>query len=398
MSKRIVVCLTSRGNYATLGSVLHALHEEPSIELDIIVAGASMVEKFGRLSEMLAEDGLEVTRELHNLLESGTPESTAKTTALSMLEFTNEMTRLEPDAVITIGDRYETMAVTLSASYLNIPVIHTHGGEITGSIDEKVRHATTKMADYHIVCTEQSKAIVEAMGERPERVSLTGDPSFDLPAEVLEMEGPYDPQPEYEGDGAAIDVSEPYLVVQYHPVHTDYEREYDKAREVLEAVESVDMQVFWFRPNMDAGNREVTRAIEDFREESNAPFKFYVNLHPRDYLRLVKNAACYVGNSSVGIRECGFFGQPTVNIGQRQANREQGENVVNVPVDHDEIAEAIRHQTSVGSYPRSMLYGDGNAADRVTEIIVETELTLKDPMTAADLGVETRSRTDRTYD
>lgn len=388
MSKQVVVCMTSRGNYATIGSVLHALNDDPGVELDIIVAGASMIDRFGRLSEMLEDDGLEVTRELYNLLESGTTESAAKTTGLSMLEFTNEMSRLQPDVVITIGDRYETMAVTLSASYLNIPVVHTHGGEITGSIDEKVRHATTKMADYHVVCTEQSREIVEQMGEPADRVFLTGDPSMDPAAEVLAEDGRYDPQQKYEGEGGTVDVNEPYLVVQYHPVHTDYDQEYSKTWEVLEAVAAQEMGVFWFWPNMDAGNNEISRAIDDFRSERDASsFKFFVNLHPKEYLRLVTNAACYIGNSSVGVRECSFLGQPAVNVGDRQQNRERADNVVDVPVDREAISEAIREQIDVGSYPQSTLYGDGNAGQRIKNIIVETDLTLKPPMDPAELGL-----------
>lgn len=396
MAKRVAVCMTSRGNYATIGSVLHALNDDPEVELDIIVAGASMIDRFGRLSTMLEDDGLEVTRELYNLLESGTTEGAAKTTGLSMLEFTNEMTRLDPDVVITIGDRYETMAVTLSASYLNIPVVHTHGGEITASIDEKVRHATTKMADYHVVCTEQSKEIVQRLGEEPERVFLTGDPSMDPAADVLAEDEPYDPQPEYECEGDRIDVTEPYLVVQYHPVHTDYDSEYDKTWEVLEAVADQEMGVFWFWPNMDAGNTEVSRAIEDFRAERDPDsFVFFVNLHPKDYLRLVTNAACYIGNSSVGVRECSFLGQPAVNVGDRQENRERAENVVDVPIERDAIATAIREQIAVGSYPQSTLYGDGEAGQRVKDVIVETELTLKPPMDPVNLGLGSIVEADR---
>lgn len=388
MSKRVVVCLTSRGNYATLGSALHALDDHPDVDLEIIVAGASMVEKFGRLSEMLADDGLEVTSELYNLLESGTPESAAKTTGLSMLEFTNEMSRLEPDVVITIGDRYETMAVTLAASYLNIPVVHTHGGEITGSIDEKVRHATTKLADYHFVCTERSERVIERLGELPERVFLTGDPSMDPAAEVLDENERYDPQTEYDGKGYDIDVTDPYLVVQYHPVHMDYDREYMKTWEVLEGVADTGMQTFWFWPNMDAGNTEVSRAIEDFRVERDpSGFKFFVNLHPKDYLRLVNGASCFIGNSSVAVRECSFLGQPAVNVGNRQQHRERAENILDVSIERKEITAAIRDQVEVGEYPQSTLYGDGKAAERIRDIVSETEFSLKDPMEPERLGL-----------
>lgn len=389
--KRITVCLTSRGNYATLGSVLHELNADPSVDLDVIVAGASVTERYGRLTDILEEDGIAVSRELHNLIEGGTPEGAAKTTALSMVEFTNEISHNDPDAVITIGDRFETMAVSLSATYLNVPLVHTHGGEISGSIDERVRHATTKLADYHFVSTERSATVVRRMGEPPERVFMTGDPSMDFAAEVLEENGetePYDPQNEYDGVGDRIDVSEPYLVVQYHPVHDDFGQEYEHTREVLEAVAETGLNAFWFRPNMDVGNTEVTRAIEDFRAGVDPDgFRFFTNLRPRDYLRLVNGSACYVGNSSVGVRECAFLGQPSVNVGDRQRYRERADNVVDVPVEKSRIVDAIERQVSAGDYPRSKLYGDGTAGERIAEILVETELSPKDSMKPEYLGI-----------
>jgi UDP-hydrolysing UDP-N-acetyl-D-glucosamine 2-epimerase len=283
------------------------------------------------------------------------------------------------------------MAITLAASYLNIPVVHTPGGEITGSIDDKVRHATTKIADYHMVATERSRKVVERFGEPEDRVYLTGGPSNDVVADIVDADenGPYDPQPEYDGVGDDIDVTERYVVVQYHPVHTDYQSEYEKAWEVLTAVERLDTQVFWFWPNMDAGNDEISRAIRKFREEVDPPgWKFFVNLHPKDYLRLVKNSACQVGNSSVAVRECSFLGQPAVNVGERQQYRERAENVVDVACDADEIVAAVREQMAAGEYPQSTLYGDGRAGERIKDVIVDTDLTLKSPMTLDLLGLD----------
>ncbi|PSP32644.1 hypothetical protein BRC64_05870 [Halobacteriales archaeon QH_10_67_22] len=199
---------------------------------------------------------------------------------------------------------------------------------------------------------------------------------------------PYDPQEDYDGVGAHVDVTEAYLVVQYHPVHSDYQSEYDKAWEVLTAVEDVGTQVFWFWPNMDTGNEEISRAIRTFREERDLDsFKFFVNLHPEDYLRLVNNSACFVGNSSVGLRECAYLGHPVVNIGSRQQYRERAENVVDVGCERAKISAAIRDQMAAGSYPRSTLYGDGNAGQRIKDIILDTDLSIKDSMTPEQLGL-----------
>lgn len=388
MTKHIVICLTSRGNYARTGTILHELDADPDVNLDIIVGGASVVRKYGTLTEMLNEDGLDVTNTFHNVIEGGKPISAAKTTGLSMMEFANELNTLDPDAVITIADRYETMAVTLAASYLNIPVLHTQGGEITGSIDDKVRHATTKMADYHFVATERSKQIVESLGEKPERVFDVGCPSIDLAKEISESENDtYDPQNEYDGTGSDVDVTDEYLVVQYHPVPTDYQSQYEKTWEVINAVDDLDIPAFWFWPNMDAGTDQVSKAVREFRNQRQPEdVKFYINLRPRDYLTLIDNSACLVGNSSVGIRECSYLGQPALNIGERQTYRERADNVIDVPCQEKEIRQGIERHLSAGTYQQSTLYGDGTAGKKISEIISDIEIERKGPMNSSDLS------------
>jgi UDP-hydrolysing UDP-N-acetyl-D-glucosamine 2-epimerase len=387
MTKHVAICLTSRGNYARTGTILHELKDNREVDLSIIVGGASVVRKYGTLTEMLEEDGLEVANTFHNVIEGGKPISAAKTTGLSMMEFANELSSLDPDAVITIADRYETMAVTLAASYLNIPVLHTQGGELTGSIDDKVRHATTKMADYHFVATAQSKQIVESLGEKHERVFNVGCPSVDLAKDISENgDERYDPQEEYDGVGSTVDVTEEYLVIQYHPVPTDYQTQYEKTWEVIEAVDELDIPAFWFWPNMDAGTDQVSKAIREFRNRRQPEnVRFYINLRPRDYLTLVSNSACLVGNSSVAIRECSYLGQPSLNIGKRQMYRERAENVVDVPCHEGDIQEGIETQLASGGYQPSTLYGNGAAGKKISELVSDLELERKGPMDPNDL-------------
>jgi UDP-hydrolysing UDP-N-acetyl-D-glucosamine 2-epimerase len=358
------------------------LEDNPDVDLDIIVGGASVVRKYGTLTEMLEDDGLEVTNTYYNVIEGGKPVSAAKTTGLSMMEFANELSSLKPDAVITIADRYETMAVTLAASYLNIPVLHTQGGELTGSIDDKVRHATTKIADYHFVATERSKEIVEHLGESPNRVFDVGCPSIDLAKEVSESrDEKYDPQEEYDGVGSKVDIDEEYIVVQYHPVPTDYQSQYEKTWELINAVHELGTPAFWFWPNMDAGTDQVSKAIREFRNRQQPEnIRFYINLRPRDYLTLVNNSACLVGNSSVGIRECSYLGQPSVNIGGRQTFRERAPNVIDVPCRNKDIREGVEAQLSSGGYKQSTLYGDGTAGKKISKIITDNEIERKGPM------------------
>lgn len=382
MSTHLVVCLTSRGNYARLGTVLRELDADDHFDLDIIVAGASMLRRYGTLSDLIREDGLEPTREFYNVIDGGNPVASAKTTGLSMMEFSNVLDQLDPDGVITVADRYETMSITLAATYLNIPVIHTQGGEITGSIDERVRHATTKLADYHLVATEQSVEVVRQLGEEPDRIFDTGCPSVDLVKDIAaDGRDGYDPQDDYDGVGATVDVDEEYVVVQYHPVPTEYQNEYEKTWELIEAVDELDVQAFWFWPNMDAGTDKVSKAIREYRDQREPDdIRFYINMRPRDYLTTVNNASCLVGNSSVGIRECSYLGQPAVNIGNRQNNRERADNVLDVDCETGAIRDAIESQLDAGSYPRSTLYGEGDAGVQIREILKELTLDRKGSM------------------
>jgi len=336
---------------------------------------------------------MEIHSRVHTLLEAGTPVAQAKTTGLALVEYATAFEQIGPDALLISGDRYETMASTLAASYLNIPVVHMEGGEITGSIDDKVRHATTKMADYHLVSTERSKEVVMKLGEPEDRIYNTGCPSMDLSRQILEKgKVVYDPQIKYGGVGDTVDVTEDYIVIQYHPTPTEYESNYERTIELIEAYKQLDIQAFWFWPNMDAGTDQVSKAMRQYREHVDPKgVRFFISLEPYDYLTLVKNAACMVGNSSVGIRECSYFGVPTVNIGERQQSRERGPNVVDVSCDAEAIASAVQSQVKRGSYPQSTLYGDGNAAQKITDILVELRPELKRPMSPGLLGLSEAS-------
>jgi UDP-hydrolysing UDP-N-acetyl-D-glucosamine 2-epimerase len=382
MATHIVTFLTTRSQYARVQKVLECFAADNEIELDIILAGGSLVHDYGELQDTLADAGLNVTRKLHTLLEGDEPVTQAKTTGLGLVEFASVINDLCPDAVLTTGDRYETLATTIATTYLNTVVIHLEGGEVTGSIDDRVRHATTKMSDYHFVSTQRSKRIVRGLGEGGNRVYRTGCPSIDLCKSIREdnRDG-YDPQDEYGGVGPRIDTSNDYLVVQYHPLPTDYGSMYSRTWELINAVDSVDIPAFWFWPNPDSGTEQVAKAMREYRGQREPDdAHFYVNLNPYDFLTLVSNSACVVGNSSVGIRECSYFGVPTVNIGDRQVYREQAENVTDVSAEEAEIREAIENQLRVRRYDSSDIYGDGTASQQITEILRETNLGRKGSM------------------
>ncbi len=310
-------------------------------------------------------------------MEGGNLAAQAKTTGLGIIELTNVFENLQPDAVVTIGDRFETMSTAIAASYNNIPLVHIQAGEVTGNIDEKVRHAITKLADLHFVSTQKAKERVLKLGEYPEKVFTTGCPSIDLADEILSNSKlNFNPYEKYGGVGACPDINEGYLVVMQHPVTTEYEASRQHIEETLHAILDLKIPTFWFWPNVDAGSDGTSKGIRVFREKYNIDhIHFFRNMEPDDFLKVLKNSQCLIGNSSVGIRECAYLGIPVVNIGSRQSGRERGQNVIDINYNREEIKSAIRAQIEHGNYRSDQIYGDGNAGGRIAGLLAKEELT-----------------------
>lgn len=387
MSRTIAFCLTTRSQYARVKTALTEIDDNPDLNLEILLTGAGVVRKYGSLQFILESDGLKVSRSVQNVVEGGNLASQSKTTGLAMVETTTWLREVDPDVVMITGDRHETMAITLPASYLNVPIVHLEGGEITGSVDDKVRHATTKLSDYHFVSTERASKVIHRLGEERDRIFQTGCPSIDIADAVVQTgDEEYDPQDE-RGVGANLDVTEDFIVVQYHPVPTEYGDQYEKTWELIEALDRLDVQKFWFWPNMDGGTDMVSKAMREFRGKRDPDdVHFLINLPPKEYLTLVNNSACMVGNSSVGIRECSYFGKPTVNIGERQRFRERADNVTDVDCEEDAIHDAVVDELGE-SYAPSTLYGDSGAGERIGELIAELDVEQKGSMEPAALGL-----------
>lgn len=380
MSKRkICVVVTARPSYSRIKTALAAIEAHPELELQLVVAASALLDRYGSAVEIIEQDGFEILAKVFSLLEGENLTAMAKTTGLGLMETAGVFERLEPDMVVSIADRYETLATATAAAYMNIPLVHIQGGEVTGSIDEKVRHAITKMSDLHLVSSEKARERVVRMGENPSRVHVTGCPSIDLAKTVLEKGTlDFDPFSRYGGVGSDFDVTKPYLVVLQHPVTTEHDEARVHIEETLHAVHGTDYPVFWFWPNPDAGSDGTSKGIRAFREMYGLRhFRFFKNMEPNDFLKLLKNCGCLIGNSSVGIRECGFLGVPVVNIGSRQLNRERAGNVIDVDYDRNAISAAIEQQIQHGHYPSSHLYGDGCAGSRIAELLTSTPLTFR---------------------
>ncbi len=380
MSKRkVCVVVTARPSYSRIKTALKAIQNHPDLELQLVIAASALLDRYGSAVNVIERDGFTIAAKVFNVLEGENLTAAAKTTGIGILELSTVFDNLSPDIVVTVADRFETMATAVAASYMNIPLAHVQGGEVTGNIDEKVRHAITKLADLHLVASPKAKERVVKMGEDEKKVYLTGCPSIDLADEILQNPSlTFNPFDKYKGAGREVDISKGYVVVMQHPVTTEYSQSRIHIEQTLDAVAELNIPVLWFWPNVDAGADGTSKGIRVFREHRDASnFHFFKNMEPNDFLRLLKNSQCLIGNSSVGIRECAYLGIPVVNIGGRQAGRERGKNVMDVDYDKEAIKEAIKAQIANGHYNPDKIYGDGTAGKQIADILAKTPLSIE---------------------
>jgi UDP-hydrolysing UDP-N-acetyl-D-glucosamine 2-epimerase len=377
MTRKICVVVTARPSYSRIKSALRAVAAHPHLELHLVVAASALLDRYGNTVQYIEQDGFQIAARAYTVLEGENLVTSAKSTGLGLVELATVFDGLKPDVVVTVADRYETLATAVAASYLNIPLLHVQGGEVTGSIDEKVRHAVTKLSDLHCVSTQLAAERVIRMGEEPATVFVTGCPSIDVAASIVaDPTLDFDPLTRYGGVGPLLDLSGNYIVVMQHPVTTEYEQARCQIMETLHAIEHLNMPTLWFWPNVDAGSDGVSKGIRMFREQHpTAPIHFFRNMQPEDFLKVAYNSRCIVGNSSVAIRECSFLGIPAVNIGTRQAGRERGHNVVDVDHDRRIIADAVRQQVQNGHLPADTIYGDGAAGVRIADVLSTSALS-----------------------
>ncbi len=380
--RNVCIVIGSRANYARIKSVVAAVHRHPGLRLQLVVGASALLHRFGEVIRQIEADGYSVTARVYSVVEGENPTTMAKSTGMAILELATLFENLKPDIVVTVADRFETMATAIAASYMNIPLAHTQGGEVTGSIDESVRHAITKLAHLHFPASEKAKERILRMGEDPSTVFLTGCPSLDLLIDIdLSLPEDIFTRPEYRGVGNLTAADAPYLVVVQHPVTTEYGRGLEQVRTTLEAVTRMGMQAVWLWPNVDAGSDEIAKGLRIFREKGKDSIQFVINYSPEDYARLINSCACLVGNSSSGIREGAFLGVPAVNVGTRQQGRERGLNVVDADYSTEAILSAIERQIEHGRYESNPLYGDGRAGERIAQVLESAELVIQKKMT-----------------
>ena len=377
--RKIAVVIASRANYGRAKSLLQEIKNRKDLELQIIVSASALLRKYGNVSELIKKDGFSVNASIYMVVEGGTLETMVKSTGMAIMELSSLFERLKPDIVVTVADRYETMATAIASSYMNIPLAHTQGGELTGSIDESVRHSITKLAHIHFPATELSKKRLIQMGEDRDKVFNYGCPAIDEISDIdLSMTEDFQQKYATKGIGDSINFLEPYLVVLQHSVTNEYKSAKDQIIETIEAIKKMKMQTVWLWPNVDAGTDEISKELRMLREESlDFPLHFYINFPIHDYARLISNAACFIGNSSSALREGAFLGIPAVNIGSRQDCRERGINIFDVDYDNNQIFNSIKKQIEHGRYESDHRFGSGNAGKMIAAKLSSIDLEIK---------------------
>jgi len=376
MAKRkICFPITSRAYYGRSQLLIKKLHAHPDIDLKLMLGGSILLDKYSRhIADDIAAGGFEIEASLFNVIEGGNHVAMAKTACLTALEFTNTLHTSSPDLVVICGDRFEQLAIAMSAAYLNITIAHIEGGDVTGSIDESVRHAITKLAHIHLVTNEDAHRRVLAMGEDPAYVFNTGSLDVELAAHVsttITSE-----HVNALGVGHDVDIAQPFLMVVQHPVTTEKDNR-AHLETTLKVVASFALPTIWFWPNPDAGTGEMADSLRHMREEHpelTAHMRFITNVPANDFIALLAHASCLIGNSSAGIKECSFLGTPVVNIGARQQGRLAGEHVTHVGYDATEIGAAIATELAHGRYEPSHIYYKDNASETIANVLATTPL------------------------
>jgi len=374
--RKVCVVLTTRGNYGKMKSMMRAFRDDSRVELQVIIAGAVLLSRYGDIAAAIERDGFTIDRRIHYILEGDAPVVIAQSAGIATTAFAQVLHQLQPDVLVLIGDRFETLSIALAAVCLNLPIAHVEGGEVSGSIDEGIRHAVTKLAHVHFAANPEAAERIVRLGEDPATVHTVGTPTLDLIAELDLTNRSHLDHYLSQGSDRRINTARDYVVVLQHPVVTEYEATRRHLLETVEALETLGLPAIWVIPNHDAGSDDVERVIQErVQNRTTADLACVKSMPLEAYAVLLTSARCLIGNSSSGIRECEFLGVPVVNIGTRQAGRRRGANVIDVPYDQGQIVAAARTHLEHGPYESQHLYGDGRAGRRIADVLATCPLS-----------------------
>ncbi|MBU3181558.1 UDP-N-acetylglucosamine 2-epimerase [Clostridium psychrophilum] len=371
MKRKIAVITGTRADYGMFYYVLKEIKKNDDLDLKLIVCGMHLCPEYGMTINEIEKDGFEVADKFETILSSDTGASMAKSIGLSIISMAQCFDRIKPDLLLILGDRGEMLAAATTAIYMNIPVAHIHGGEVSGTVDESVRHAITKLSHIHFPANEDSKQRILKLGEKEKNIFVVGSPGLDNIKKTQyisrkEMLNRFD-----------LEDDKIFLLTQ-HPVTTERDVVEWQIRETLDAVVELGYQTIVSYPNSDNGGREIIKVIEEYRIKYQF-LKIFKNLSQVEYLSFLDVADVMIGNSSSGIIEAPSFKLPVVNIGSRQDGRLRACNVIDIPYGKESVIRGIKQALYDENFKKQLkncknLYGDGNASYKISQIISEVKL------------------------
>ncbi|KNC91467.1 UDP-N-acetylglucosamine 2-epimerase [Trabulsiella odontotermitis] len=369
VTRKVAVFTGTRAEYGLLYWLLKDVQNDPELELQLLVSGMHLSPEFGNTWQQIEKDGFSINEKIEILLSSDTPVGTAKSIGLGVLGFADALSRLQPDVLVILGDRFEALAAAQTAMILRIPVFHLHGGEITeGAYDDAIRHAITKLSYLHGTSTEEYKRRVIQLGEDPSRVENVGAIGLDHLKRGKFMS--------VEELSATLEfpLAKPYFLVTYHPVTLGIEPAEASFKCLLEALDEFPQyQIILTYPNADDGGRIIIPLLESYAAKQPGRVFAIPSLGHARYLSAVRHAAAVVGNSSSGIIEVPAFDVPTVNIGERQKGRLAAKSVLNCNATKQSIVETLKTAVSRSYKMKNEEivnpYGQGDASSRIIEMI-----------------------------
>ncbi len=373
MVRKICAVTGTRAEYGLLKPILLAIEQHPELEFSLVPCGMHLSNEFGYTIKEIQKD-FKIDATVDMLLSSDTGSAMAKSIGIGTIGFSHVYEAIKPDLVLVIGDRLEPFAAAIAAVYMNIPIAHVHGGEITAGVDEPARHAITKLAHIHFASTEESAKRIIRMGEDKWRVFVVGAPGLDtILNESLQSKAKI-------ARKYKLNLDNPLLLVVQHPVTTEVEEASFQMCETLEATVELGLQTVLIYPNADAGGRRMIKVIKKYEKY---PFiKTFKSLSHIDYLSIMNQASVMMGNSSSGIIEASSFHLPVVNIGTRQDGRQRTENVLDVGYNKDEIIRASKRALYDEDFKIMIKkcinpYGDGKSGQRVVDILSNIKIDKK---------------------
>lgn len=364
--RRLLYLTGTRADFGLMAATLQCIQATPGLSVQLVVTGMHLSAEHGMTIDEVRASGLPVCAELPLDMQTRTGRSMAEGLADCLRGLCDVLERERPDAVLLLGDRGEMLAGALAALHMGVPSVHLHGGERSGTIDEPVRHAISKLASYHFAATEASRERLVRMGEAPGRVFVTGAPGIDGLADLAIADRAQALA------ALGLPAGSEFILALFHPVVQQAEQAGAQTLALAQALGDSGLPVLWLDPNADAGSQAILQALEAGTLPAGS--RRVTHLGRPLFATAMRHGAVMVGNSSAGIIEAATFGTPVVNVGDRQRLRERGPHILDVPATREAIAEAIRTQRRHGRWPCENAWGDGHAAERIAHLLATLPL------------------------